>query len=397
MKLTRQPLSPLVPLLPLLALCEVSPAQVDAPDLYDPTVLRTLELTFASPTFFADIDRISSTTVDGQVTADLTVDGVLYPGVGVRFRGNTSQRSAGQKRSFKISIDHTDPEQRLYGYRTLKLNNAASDPTFLREVLYSRIGHEYYPSPTANHVRLTLNGQDWGVYANVQFYNKDFLAQWFDRTGGNRFKAPSGGGTGPGGGGPRCNVGGGIFACGDRALMWLGPTLSEYSSRYELNSDEEPDPWSDLMRFCDDFNNTAAADFESLAPELLDVDAALWMLALENIFADHDGYLEKGADYAIYQQPDGGRLHLVQHDANECFQSTSWGLFPSLTNDQRPVVKRLLAVSRFKARYVAHVRTVDAIHLACARENGFKEVYTNDRHMLASAPLFELTGINVIG
>ena len=43
------------------------------------------------------------------------------------------------------------------------------------------------------------------------------------------------------------------------------------------------------------------------------------------------------------------------------------------------------------------LRTGDALHLGCARENGFKEVYTNDRHMLATAPLFGLEGIDVIG
>lgn len=42
------------------------------------------------------------------------------------------------------------------------------------------------------------------------------------------------------------------------------------------------------------------------------------------------------------------------------------------------------------------LRTGDALHLGCARENGFKEVHTNDRHMLASAPLFGLEGIDVI-
>ena len=44
----------------------------------------------------------------------------------------------------------------------------------------------------------------------------------------------------------------------------------------------------------------------------------------------------------------------------------------------------------------AFLRAVDAIHLACAQANGFEDIYTNDRHMLACAPYFDLRGINLI-
>lgn len=43
------------------------------------------------------------------------------------------------------------------------------------------------------------------------------------------------------------------------------------------------------------------------------------------------------------------------------------------------------------------VRAGDALHLACAAEQNFRQVYTNDRHMLQAAPYFRLTGVDVIG
>ena len=43
-----------------------------------------------------------------------------------------------------------------------------------------------------------------------------------------------------------------------------------------------------------------------------------------------------------------------------------------------------------------NIRAGDALHLACAAEHGFTEVYSNDRNFLASAPLFGLRGVNVI-
>lgn len=42
------------------------------------------------------------------------------------------------------------------------------------------------------------------------------------------------------------------------------------------------------------------------------------------------------------------------------------------------------------------LRAADALHLSCAATNGFSEIFTNDRHMLAACPAFGLAGRNVI-
>jgi predicted nucleic acid-binding protein len=41
------------------------------------------------------------------------------------------------------------------------------------------------------------------------------------------------------------------------------------------------------------------------------------------------------------------------------------------------------------------LRTADAVHLATAQHLGELEIWTNDRHMLAAAPYFGLTGRSV--
>ena len=171
--------------------------------LYDETVLRTLELRFESADWW---DQLTANYGTGEnILADLTVEGVTYPEVGVRFRGNTSYTRTGdsEKKSFNIEMDFVDEDQTLMGYRTLNLNNAYLDPSFMRKVLYFHEARNYVPTPKANHVHLTINGQNWGVYANVQQINADMVAEWFPSNDGDRWKIETGGAGGgqPGGAG----------------------------------------------------------------------------------------------------------------------------------------------------------------------------------------------------
>ncbi len=59
------------------------------------------------------------------------------------------------------------------------------------------------------------------------------------------------------------------------------------------------------------------------------------------------------------------------------------------------IVDRIEAVFS-TAPPATNLRAADALHLATAAEHGFSEIYSNDKHLLAAAPLFGLTGVNVI-
>jgi predicted nucleic acid-binding protein len=62
-----------------------------------------------------------------------------------------------------------------------------------------------------------------------------------------------------------------------------------------------------------------------------------------------------------------------------------------------PVTEAIVdRVESIFASATTNLRAADALHLACAAEHGFTEVYPNDRQLLAAAPLFGLKGVNVI-
>jgi len=80
-----------------------------------------------------------------------------------------------------------------------------------------------------------------------------------------------------------------------------------------------------------------------------------------------------------------------------------WRLFE---NDERKQLWRWLPLNDAVTQRACSVfeklgasvflRSSDALHLACAAENGFAQIYSNDKHLLASAQYFGLTGCNVI-
>ena len=62
---------------------------------------------------------------------------------------------------------------------------------------------------------------------------------------------------------------------------------------------------------------------------------------------------------------------------------------------ERPLVDRTCQRVASAADTV-FLRAADALHLACAEKQGFTEIYTHDRHVLAAASIFGLAGKDII-
>jgi len=361
---------------------KLSPADVKSfPDasLYDPLTLRTIFIEFEDTEWERELADFKNTDV--EVPAQLTVDGKVYADVGVHFRGMSSfmMVSQGRKRSLNLSLDFIHKDQQLGGYRTLNLLNSHEDPTFLRLVLFYEIARKYLPAPKANFVRVVINGESWGVYANAEQFNKDFVKEWFDTTKGARWKVPGS----PGGRG---------------SLAYLGDDTAQYKAIYEIKSKDDPKSWADLVRLCKVLNETPAEQLERALEPLLDVDGALKFLALENALINNDGYWIRTSDYNIYEDQNG-RFHILPHDANETFLTPEGGGPPgggrggpgglgprrraggggpggpgfngglrvngveldplvAANDSNKPLLSKLLAVPELRTRYLGYVRDI---------------------------------------
>lgn len=284
----------------------LSPADVEQftkADLYDPSVMRTLFLEFENQDWEQELEDFHDSDV--EVPATLTVDGQTLPLVGVRFRGMSSYGMvpSGLKRSFNIGLDLVNESQRLYGYKTLNLLNCAGDPSFMSTVLYSRIANEYLPAPKANHVRVVINGECWGVYVNVQQFDKLFLAEHFESTTGTRWKVK---------GSPN----------GDGGLRYLGDDLKEYKQRFDMKSNDGTKAWNALVKLCRTLNETPLDQLQHELEPMLDIDATLRFLALDVALVNSDGYWTRASDYSLFLDSNH-RFHVFPHDMNEAFVTSS--------------------------------------------------------------------------
>ena len=308
-----------------------------AQDLYDTTVLRNIAFQFHAANWLTLLKQNYQSQTN--ILADVTVEGVTYPNVGVRIRGNTSYIGlpfGSEKFSLNVELDYVDPDQTLMGYKSLNLNNGWRDPTFCREVVYNNFVARFIPNPRANHVTVSLNGQNWGVYVNVQQFDKTMLSATFPDTDGLRIKCANNP-NGPG-------------------LTYNGPGPTGYSG-YEIKNDGGlSDPLASLIAVCNAVTNTPSATWSSV-DNVFAVDPSIWSVVLENLLTDDDSYINKGADFMTYTDPADGRMYLLQTDANETFTQTTWSITRNFTASNKPVLSRGLANAELRQRYMAHYRT----------------------------------------
>lgn len=329
----------------------------DATGLYDITDIKDVYLDFQQSNYWSLLtNNYASETL---INATMTYDETIFSDVGVRFRGNTSYMMIGNspKKSFKVEMDFTDENQELFGYKSLKFNNAHQDPTFMREVLYGNMAKKYMPIAKGNYIHLYLNNEDWGIYPNIQSIDKTFLKEWFLSNDGARFRATTdNNGGGGGGGGPN-------WGDGTAALNDLGTNITTYQNYYSLKSSDITDSWQKLVDVCQVLDNATSSNKETTLAKL-DVDKALWFLAAENIFTDDDSYIMKGKmDYMIYYEPETDRVGPLEYDGNSTFvindaTSNNWGPFKNVNNANYPLLNKLLNIPEWRQRYLAHYRTI---------------------------------------
>lgn len=337
-------------------------------DLYELDKIQEIKLTIDDPHWDNKLNAYKKQNISKRIVGKVTINGVAYDSVGIRYKGNSSyfntRKTDSSKLPFNIKLDYVKKGQRLEGgFKTLKLSNIFRDPSFIREVLSYEIAREYMAAPRANFAHLYVNGDYLGFYNLTESVDKQFLKTHFGEDDGVLIKCdPLWKAT---------KIEG--CAMNEKAtLKYLGPDTSCYFNSYELKSDHG---WKELVAFAKSLKQGSDAELD----KIMNVDAMLWMLAFDNVLVNLDSYLGRLChNYYIYQDS-MGRFNPIVWDMNMSFGGFRFGgtgksysdaelqrLSPLLhlknKNPDRPLILRLLNHPLYRKIYLAHVRTINKDH-----------------------------------
>jgi spore coat protein CotH len=234
--------------------------------------------------------------------------------VQVRLKGNPDFSWFGDKMQFVLSFNEVDPDARFHGLRKTTLDSTWYDSTLLRDRLswdvMRRAGG--LPAACANNATLTINGEFYGIYGHIEYFDHEYLERAFG-------KEAADGGLWKYGAEPTANA-----DIADEAAIrafWKADTLDEMESVGDVSQ------W-----------------------------ARAW--AAETVLGDADGYVCCAHNFYLYDHPEEGVL-FVPWDFDDTLEVTAFDDDPIEGYDgwafSQPHFLTVLESPAYRAAYVEHV------------------------------------------
>ena len=207
-------------------------------------------------------------------SATVTVDGETHTEVAVRKKGFLGSLST-EKPSLKVRFDKFVDDQFLGGVlKRLTLNNAQQDPSMINTCLsYHLFASAGLPAPRCYFATVRVNGEDLGLYVQVESIKTSFLERNFTDPTGNLYEG----------------------TISDFRPQWRGT--------FEKKTNEDQRNWSDIDTVVDALQDPSPAGLEALS-EIIDIDRFYTFWALEVLVGHWDGYAGNRNNFYFYREPD---------------------------------------------------------------------------------------------
>lgn len=281
------------------------PAEPDAADVFDFDTVHEIALTMDA----ADWAEVSGNpTAETWVEADFSWDGETVPRIGLRAFGYSSHVVG--KPPLKLDFDRVTEGQEWRGLESLKLRNAYLDPSFLHDALAAWMLREAgVPASRTGWARVSVNGEDVGLYTVMEPVDDRFLERVFGNDDGPLYS---------------------IDGIRGHGLMPLDDALAYFQYNTSVTGDG-----SDL----EDLTRIVAEGTDEELAAVVDLDAFFVESVTRTLSGSQDAFSADGNNFYLYNDPgedaDPGDLHgtwrVIPWDFN--FDFTSFGVLPAMEVD----------------------------------------------------------------
>lgn len=298
---------------------DTDPDTAEDPDR-DPEAERAWQDSFFVDTVIHQIDieldsdnlRALRRDPHSYALGNVVVDGERVDGIGVRLRGKIgSFRELSGKPKFKLDLTEFRADQRLHGLKTLLLNNAVVDCSYLREPIgYQVFRDAGLPASRTSFAHVELNGETYGLYVIIEAPDSELLERTHvDDDEGNLYD-------------------------GKYIYDWNtgGYTLLDFASGVDgLYALEEGEDVGNADIAAVSAALSAApygAGYAAALDPYLDWDQWHRAWAVEQWIGHLDGYQMNKNNYRVYFRPSDGRMEYLPTDFDYGFLTDGgWGVW----------------------------------------------------------------------
>ena len=287
------------------------------------------------------------------VESQLFFNGTQWYNIGIRFKGNSSLRSAWQsgilKLPFKIDFDEFEDDyeelknQRFYGFKELSMSSNFQDTSFLSEKLAAEsFDAAGITAPATAFYQMYIDYGEgpvyFGLYTAVEVIDDTVIDSDFDDNDGNLYKA--------------------IGA----ATSFADEKSDSLKTAFEKKTNEDDDDWSDLEGLLTIINSDArGTDYDawkSDLEEVFDADVFLNWLAVNTVIQNWDTYGNMSHNYYLYNNPDTDQLTWIPWDNNEAFVSGKKNPLSLTFNEigeNWPLIRYLMDDEEYREIYISYI------------------------------------------
>ena len=233
------------------------------------------------------------------VNASVTIDGVVFPKVGLRKKGFLGSQST-TRPSLKIKLNHIDKNGGIDGLTNLTFNNNQQDVSLVSQFMgYALFNAAGSPAPRCAYAKVMVNGVNLGIYSHVETVRRSMLKRAFGNNNGTLYEGPY----------------------VDFYEGWAGS--------FEKKTGSDKKGRKKIKQLIEVLKGDGE-NIEQAIGALIDLDSFYTFWAMEGLLGFWDGYSGNNNNFFIYLNPATDKFHFLPWGADSLFVK-----FSKLKHDRR--------------------------------------------------------------